>query len=799
MASYQVVDDHIDWTLTVDKISQETATRFGFLLTIDTAVISIEDIHATTKDGLDISDNFVSNEEVLLQEQGRPIERLLEKEASNEAYEGTIITFTTAYHPKLSIQSSIFVLQENAEVVDLLANQAANLLLISKPDIQEPLEDTPSSSQETRNTQASEELTQENAETKAANTVQETSNSSTVAAETSTSESESAVEKNASTSSDSQLAEKTVQNIQSRATTLNASGNLSVTKENFMDYFVLNGSATYDKKSGIVTLTPNKNNQVGNFTLKTKIDMSQSFTLRGGINLGSNIFGADGVSFGFHEGNTSDIGIFGGNLGIAGLQNATAFKLDTYHNTYKAPSGSGDTTNQYGWAEDPRPNGFNKYGGFVNTTYKKVNGYDRWWAEPDTMSAKALSSRYINGRFYDFTVNYDGSTHKLTITFDKLSWSKTANTSQAALAMFVAASTGGAKNLQQFRIDSFDYHPYGVINTVYLDKTTNQPIISGQQFSGLIGNSQNNLCTAKEQISQLGYTYDSVTSSDSTRYDSENDTGIYGVEPLLVTYYYCPPVDVELTKIDEQTNQPLADVTFDLQDSHGNIIKSGLVTDHSGKLTVAKLPLGDYQFVETKAATGYQIATTPMVFSIDTTSGTKVEVTAKNTLKEFSPIVMKYDADTNEVVAGATFVFATNQENGVLLDTIGSGTSDSHGYLQFKETLSLSAGQTYYLKETTAPAGYSGLTGYFKLTIAANGQSSTLIYYGKEEVPAIQATINLQSEANKNTVSFSIPNHQKVTLPATGGSTKTIFLLAGLTGLVVSLTYFWWCKLQEVV
>lgn len=46
-----------------------------------------------------------------------------------------------------------------------------------------------------------------------------------------------------------------------------------VTKDNFLDYFSLNGSATYDPYRGIVTITPDENDKVGNFSLKSKIDM----------------------------------------------------------------------------------------------------------------------------------------------------------------------------------------------------------------------------------------------------------------------------------------------------------------------------------------------------------------------------------------------------------------------------------------------------------------------------------------------------------------------------------------------
>ncbi|WP_439425128.1 lectin-like domain-containing protein [Oenococcus alcoholitolerans] len=102
-----------------------------------------------------------------------------------------------------------------------------------------------------------------------------------------------------------------------------------VNKDNFLEYFGLNGSATYDQSSGTVTITPDQNNQVGNFSLKSKIDMDANFTLVGKVNLGSNPNGADGIGFAFHNGNTTDVGNAGGNLGIGGLQEALGFKLDT--------------------------------------------------------------------------------------------------------------------------------------------------------------------------------------------------------------------------------------------------------------------------------------------------------------------------------------------------------------------------------------------------------------------------------------------------------------------------------------
>ena len=155
---------------------------------------------------------------------------------------------------------------------------------------------------------------------------------------------------------------------------------VNVTKDNFLDYFSLNGSATYDQNTGIVTITPDEGNKVGNFSLKSKIDMNTSFALTGQVNLGSNPNGADGIGVAFHNGNTTDIGNAGGNLGIGGLQNALGFKLDTWTNVYQAPLSDKDgsqidptDSNGFGWNGDSMNA---PYGTFVDTENEEVKTKD---------------------------------------------------------------------------------------------------------------------------------------------------------------------------------------------------------------------------------------------------------------------------------------------------------------------------------------------------------------------------------------------------------------------------------------
>ncbi|KHO12810.1 cell surface protein, partial [Latilactobacillus curvatus] len=277
----------------------------------------------------------------------------------------------------------------------------------------------------------------------------------------------------------------------------------NVTKDNFKDYFSLNGSAAYkdayNPKTGILTITPDDNNQVGNFSLKSKIDMNTSFTLTGQINLGnrtSSQGGADGIGFAFHNGNTTDIGNAGGNLGIGGLQKAIGFKLDTYHNDYRTPQANEDgaqvastDSNGYGWDTDPDGTKFPQFGAFVNTSQNLVQAqdghyYSRWWAKTDMSSVLKLNSGDLDGQFHDFVVSYDGSNRKLTIKYTEtggnvLTWSTLVPDTYQAMAMVVSASTGGFKNLQQFKISSFDFKQVATVNVKYVD-TKGNPIAQGE-------------------------------------------------------------------------------------------------------------------------------------------------------------------------------------------------------------------------------------------------------------------------------------------------------------------------------
>lgn len=83
---------------------------------------------------------------------------------------------------------------------------------------------------------------------------------------------------------------------------------------------------------------------------------------------------------------------------------------------------------------------------------------------------------------------------------------------------------------------------------------------------------------------------------------------------------------VVLQKVDADTSEVLAGAVFELQDQSGNPEQSGLMTGSDGKLAIDNLKPGEYQLVETKAPTGYELDQTPIRFTIEKAQTKAVEL-----------------------------------------------------------------------------------------------------------------------------------------------------------------------------
>ncbi|MPR73818.1 LPXTG cell wall anchor domain-containing protein, partial [Listeria monocytogenes] len=154
---------------------------------------------------------------------------------------------------------------------------------------------------------------------------------------------------------------------------------------------------------------------------------------------------------------------------------------------------------------------------------------------------------------------------------------------------------------------------------------------------------------------------------------------------------------VVLTKLDSKSRSNLAGAEFELQTKLGVSLKDKVVTEANGQLQIDDLAPGDYQLVETKAPTGYELDATPVDFTIAFNQQAPIQVTKTNTMSTGSVVLTKTDAETKTPLANATFKLVDEDNN--ITENL---TTDASGKLEITDLVP----GDYQLIETKAPAGY---------------------------------------------------------------------------------------------
>ncbi|MCT6891365.1 MAG: SpaA isopeptide-forming pilin-related protein, partial [Lactobacillus sp.] len=194
-----------------------------------------------------------------------------------------------------------------------------------------------------------------------------------------------------------------------------------------------------------------------------------------------------------------------------------------------------------------------------------------------------------------------------------------------------------------------------------------------------------------ETKAPTGYVLNSTPTEFTISDSAQGETSV--VEVKLVNY----KGSAQLVKIDSKGN-PLAGAEFKVVDKDDNIVKSGLTSDANGTILVTDLAPGKYEFVETKAPSGYVLNSTPAGFTIaETAQGEPAVVEAKLVNYKGSAQLIKTDSKGNPL-AGAEFKVVdadgkTVQENLV---------SSNEGIVFVSD---LAPGK-YQFVETKAPTGY---------------------------------------------------------------------------------------------
>ncbi|EJK6757194.1 collagen binding domain-containing protein [Listeria monocytogenes] len=154
---------------------------------------------------------------------------------------------------------------------------------------------------------------------------------------------------------------------------------------------------------------------------------------------------------------------------------------------------------------------------------------------------------------------------------------------------------------------------------------------------------------------------------------------------------------VVLTKLDSKSRSNLAGAEFELQTKLGVSLKDKVVTEANGQLQIDDLAPGNYQLVETKAPTGYELDATPVEFTIVFNQQAPIQVTKTNKMSTGSVVLTKTDAETKTPLANATFKLV-DEDNNVTENL----TTDASGKLEITDLVP----GDYQLIETKAPAGY---------------------------------------------------------------------------------------------
>ena len=161
---------------------------------------------------------------------------------------------------------------------------------------------------------------------------------------------------------------------------------------------------------------------------------------------------------------------------------------------------------------------------------------------------------------------------------------------------------------------------------------------------------------------------------------------------------------VTITKIDADTEEPLAGAIFVVKDSNGTTVATWTSTTSSH--VIKNLPNGTYTLQETKAPSGYVLNDKVVEFTISDTNR-NISIRFRNKELERNATIIKIDSVTKEPVAGATLV--VKDSDGKVVEEFVT-TIEPHKLTDLEDG-------TYTVEETKAPAGYEKTDEIYEFTV----------------------------------------------------------------------------------
>lgn len=233
---------------------------------------------------------------------------------------------------------------------------------------------------------------------------------------------------------------------------------------------------------------------------------------------------------------------------------------------------------------------------------------------------------------------------------------------------------------------------------------------------------------------------------------------------------------VVLTKMDSKTEIELRGAVFNLEDSKGNVVKSDLTTNEFGQIVVEGLDVGNYQFVEMEAPTGYILDQTPIIFAIEEGQTSAIQVSMSNELVKGGAVLTKKDSKTGKELQGAVFDIQNTVGNVIKSNLV----TDEWGKIIVD---GLEPGE-YQFVETKAPIGYILDQSPVSFTIEKNQSSLIQVSMTNKLLDGKKTQQNSESERK---------------LPKAGEKDSLVIVLVGVVlSLLVLIFYFYRMKSRQV-
>lgn len=230
-----------------------------------------------------------------------------------------------------------------------------------------------------------------------------------------------------------------------------------------------------------------------------------------------------------------------------------------------------------------------------------------------------------------------------------------------------------------------------------------EKITTGKDGKALSGNLEYGKYTVKEVKAPIGYVLSDKVYGFEIK--SQNQVITLNAENDIIKG------NLEILKIDGQSEKTLKDAEFEIKDANGKVVDK-LTTDDKGRTISVFLPYGKYTVKETKAPIGYLLPNKGYSFEIKNNLET-IKLKAENQVITGTVEFTKKDLTSDEAVPGAK-IQITNKET---KEVVFEGITDKEGKIEVK----LPYGK-YIIKETVAPQGYVLNEAIGEFEIKENGE-----------------------------------------------------------------------------